>query len=419
MIASSKKFSTFIMISIFGTTSLYADEQFNTKLMSSTQTKSEYHCMLKGGFDFGAKAHTLNKPNLTYPQRNYAAWKFVGKEKYAPELPSFDGVHAFADLGGDGVFENITFITTYKVNPDPLHPVFIWDEIKDNKDGANEFGLASSYGIELFYKNLSKILVSDLNNDKIDDLVFLEYGEHDFQGHKDIMGGSIDVALSKASSKSYSIQRLDAPDNLWHNGVLVDINGDKNLDIVAVGGNSPNHLKSNAENHIVTFINNGDGSFTESAFNGGPMVGALAVAASDLDGDNFVDLVIATSKQHTTSSSAIHVFWGDGSKPLRQKVKNWKSDPITDIAFGDINRDKIQDIVMLIGGDDYKSNVVEVMYMQDRAMLSFDTVFNQSIHTTFERFWGVSDIYTCDDRIFLFDNALKSKNSFFEVRLDR
>ena len=100
-------------------------------------------------------------------------------------------------------------------------------------------------------------------------------------------------------------------------------------------------------------------------------------------------------------------------------MTNWKSDPITDIAFGDINRDKTQDIVMLIGGDDYKSNVVEVMYMQDREMLSFDTVFNQSIHATFERFWGISDIYTCDDRIFLFDNALKSKNSFFEVRLDR
>jgi hypothetical protein len=399
-------------------TSLLADYKIKQDFVSSTQTKSYYHCELKGGFDFGTKAYTINRPNLTYPQRNFSAWKFVGKEKYAPELPSFDGVHAFADLGGDGVYENITFITTYKINPDPFHPVFIWDEVKDDKDGANEFGLGSLYGIELTYKNLSKILVGDLNNDLIDDLVFLEYGEHDFEGHKKIMGGSIDVAISNSSNKSYSVQRLDADDNLWHNGVLFDINSDGNIDIVAVGGNSPNSSKSQSENFINIMINNGDGSFSKSEFDGGTMLGALAVAAADLDGDDSVDLVIATSKQHYKTSSTVHVFWGDGSKPFRQKVSNWKSDPITDITFADFNKDDFQDVVLLIGGNNYENNVIEVMYMEGRDTLGFDTIFNQPKSSTFGKFLPLSDIYSCNNRIYIFDNSSMSKNSFFEVRID-
>jgi hypothetical protein len=145
------------------------------------------------------------------------------------------------------------------------------------------------------------------------------------------------------------------------------------------------------------------------------MLGALAVAADDLDGDGTTDLVIATARQPTTKSSEVHIFWGDGGEETKAKVKNWKSDPITDIAFADLDGDGSRDVVLLIGGDSYKRNIVEAAYMVGRKVDRMETIFNSLPNDTFGRFWGIGEIISCDNRIYIFSNAGQSVNAFYEI----
>ena len=69
-------------------------------------------------------------------------------------------------------------------------------------------------------------------------------------------------------------------------------------------------------------------------------------------------------------------------------------------------------------GNNYENNVIEVMYMEGKDTLGFDTIFNQPKSSTFGKFLPLSDIYSCNNRIYIFDNSSMSKNSFFEVRID-
>lgn len=391
------------------------------KATTSTINRMYYHCAMKGRYNADARAYEITKPNLTFPQRSFVPWKLTGiKPASEIEQPSYDNVHAFADLGGDGIMENLTKLMAYEAKPNIPLPVMIWNERIDSRQGANEYGFGSRYGIELKYKNLSKILVGDLNGDAVDDLVFLEYGEHDYDGHRNLMGGAIDVALSNGSGAPYTVRRLETVDNnLWHHGVLVDVNKDGRLDIVAVGGNSPEYIKTHRANHIAVLVNDGDGEFQQEKFSGGRMPGALATAADDIDGDGTVDLVIGTVRDADSSASAVHIFWGDGSKTTTAKVKNWKKDPITDIAFADLNRDGTTDLALLVGGDSYRLNVIEAVYLSDKKVLGMETVLKHPPSGMFgQRFWGLGEITSCDNRLFVFSNAGNSIKAFFEVRPD-
>jgi len=325
---------------------------------TSTDNISDNFCNL-----IGNSSHTVGQVGrinsyLTVPltqfspievfEDNASTTRSDGKSISVEELNSGLGKLHFekgivVDLGGDGVLDHVTKIVTFS---DPKHklPVFIWPDIKKNrKHRANKFGFGSSFGIEIEELNIDKILPGDFNGDNIVDLVFLDYGEHDYDNHRSLMGGSIVVALS-SGKKNYTTKKLTKPNNLWHHGVVVDFNSDGNLDLIAVGGSAPNRHNNKS---AYVFINQGNGDFAKAKVIGVPTTAtSLAAGASDISGDKQPEIIFANTAKKKGHRTTVSIFKGK-NRVQTYKVKNNSKWTVPDLVFADVNKDGVKDIVLV------------------------------------------------------------------------
>jgi len=276
-----------------------------------------------------------------------------GKEILLENLNNKNKLHfgkgIFVDVGGNGALDYVTKVITHS---DPKHklPVVIWPDAKKYKDSkkykkhrANKYGFGSKFGIEIDGFNIDKILPGDLNHDGIIDLVFLDYGEHDYDNHRDLMGGTIFIAMSSGEN-NYQITKITKPNNLWHHGALADFNSDGALDIITVGGSAPNNFNLKS---AYVFFNIGNGEFSSAkTINVPKTVTAYAIAASDMFGDGRPEIVIASTARKKGEKSIVSIF--NGSKLIeRYRLKNNSTWTIPDIVIADVNSDGEKDIVLI------------------------------------------------------------------------
>ena len=322
----------------------------------------------------------------------------------------------FVDVGGDGVMDHVTKVVTFE---DPKHklPVVIWPDGKKYKDSkkykkhrANKYGFGFKFGIEIDGLHIDKILPGDLNHDGIIDLVFLDYGEHDYDNHKDLMGGSIIIAMSFGEN-NYQITKINKPNNLWHHGVLADYDSDGALDIIAVGGAAPNNhnLKS-----AYVFLNTGNGNFSSAkTINASKTGTAYAIAASDIFGDERPEIVIASTSYKKGEKSVVSIF--NGSKIIkRYKLKNNSYWTIPDIVFADVNSDSEKDIVLIQASYNLdrfdKTNKLTALIIKDGRISSEKVIFDGKK----PKFGG--DLFghtvSCDNRLFILN---RYRSSYWRV----
>lgn len=206
----------------------------------------------------------------------------------------------------------------------------------------------------------SKVLVADVNGDRRDDLIGMDTSSVPPDG------GHLRVGLSNGDGTFRSITTNVPTDPNFYNPtlfnapntlpVLADFDGDGKLD-AAYG----------AATHAYVLHGNGDGSFRTTgavlpvqSLDGMAILGTVAVAAADFDGDGKQDLAVlaalpAFSAQYFPSRSntacVLYVYYGNGDGTFSTPTFAGSFDhSYSAIDAADLNLDGLADIVLRTDG---------------------------------------------------------------------
>jgi len=172
----------------------------------------------------------------------------------------------------------------------------------------------------------ANVSIGDVNGDKRLDLVLVK-GRHwpleDRVLLGDGVGGFADAySVSPTADRSYS-------------GVLVDMDGDGDLDIV-VSNDEPDPK--------VVHLNDGSGRFTVGSTFGEPEWSTRHVTVADLDRDGHVDAVLAN--RYGPSSGPSFACFGDGVGGFARPCRIVSEGSATTITTADVNGDDWPDLVV-------------------------------------------------------------------------
>ena len=358
---------------------------------------------------------------LTYPQ-TYLRMQPDPQFKPKKDI-KFDIVYAFADIGGDGIHDLVSHLTSFE-EPRTIMPIFTWSEkwqangfevgdISLGGDGVDPYGTGAHYGLKPTSVEVTRILVDDLNGDEIDDLVFVDYGEHSDKFRK-LKGGTISVALSSKFNRQYSIQKLDVPKNMWHGGLTVDLDGDGDRDIVVGGSAGP---RNEGGPWVFAIENLGGGKFSSGKpFLEGKSSGVWMVSGGDIDQDGYPDIVTGSTSPEA-GPEQLKIYWGgsDYTSYSALDLNLGSNDGILDANISDVTGDGNRDLVIVSPINDYEKTRIIILEMQGRVpsqarMIGdfgqYDIMKIDGKFSDRDEQYQPSDVAVCDGEIYGFYNVV-------------
>jgi hypothetical protein len=146
------------------------------------------------------------------------------------------------------------------------------------------------------------------------------------------------VAFLNNGDGSFSAHRTAVAFQTPRAVAIADFNGDAHADLAVSG------TDANGDNVVSIYLGNGDGTFNANPRRYFIASAGLAIAAADLNGDGAQDLVVTTGRRLT-----VLINNGDGTfqKPVYYNVggDNAVSDQPSSVAVADVNHDGLPDIV--------------------------------------------------------------------------
>jgi hypothetical protein len=190
-----------------------------------------------------------------------------------------------------------------------------------------------------------KIATGDLNSDGLEDICMIEnqYVFRTFLQNKNASFSEIQNNIPRGTPFLGQI-------------ALLDVDGDKDLDLVSVGGRFQNAVTNQIEQATHIFLNNGKGDFLASSLEM-PQVfyhSVSCVRPCDFDGDGDQDLFIGIynqSKDYGVPSTSF--LWENDGKGNFAITKNHISNQlqnfglVTDAVWTDLNGDQKKDLVIV------------------------------------------------------------------------
>jgi hypothetical protein len=132
--------------------------------------------------------------------------------------------------------------------------------------------------------------------------------------------------------------------------VLVDMNGDRALDVVIVCGPCCGRSPHEESGHVRVLLNQGDGTlmFVDARIKLGDT--SLGLATGDINGDGYVDVV---AYHHSAYDAAVLLGRGDGrlAQPTMFPLHTGDSPHVHSIALADVNGDEHLDVLATLVDD--------------------------------------------------------------------
>src|SRR5262249_34029004 len=174
-------------------------------------------------------------------------------------------------------------------------------------------------------------VAGDVNKDGIPDLVVPLAGSDHIAVYLGLkQGGYADVILLSTTLNANSRQPVAL--------ALGDLNGDGNLDIVAI---------SQLDNNAVVFLGNGDGTF-QTALAPRTSVGQIPtdIALADINKDGALDLIVGHNGSGAGANRGVTVRLGNGNGTFQTATELLSNTPVTAVGVADFDRDGNVDFVV-------------------------------------------------------------------------
>jgi PASTA domain/FG-GAP-like repeat len=189
--------------------------------------------------------------------------------------------------------------------------------------------------------NPTGLAAGDINGDGKTDLVVVDQGLTASTGASNQVNGAVHVYLGNANGSFTPAASPTTSATNYSVAALGDLNGDGKLDLIVAGnivGTSPGTGSPN----VYTLLGNGDGTFKAPvplALSGQDGIGATSIALADFNKDGHLDVVIGNA------SDVTEVLLGKGDGTLTDTILTLGQQPLA-LAAVDLNGDGFPELLI-------------------------------------------------------------------------
>ena len=290
-------------------------------------------------------------------------------------------------------------------------PLFVY---RPQADPENAFGNGSEHNIEILTKLVTGIHQADVNVDGYEDLIIVDYGEHD---HEHLAGGAITVFEQLPDSRKFKMRVVHSPRQRHHRSVVVDIDNDGDVDIVTAGG-FVHPDKTRKRGHVTVFANDGRGVFTEDKEQFSHLAEVWFVDAQDLNSDGYPDLILGRN------DGVWHYVYFDRNKSGRKaeitfndKSKRFKN---LEILYMTVRKEGNASIAYFFTTRDYYDHYVFKNTFFEERQISSELIWSKNKDSPEFGGRGINFVYGCSDGIYTFRmkptyTYANQKNGFYRI----
>ena len=261
---------------------------------------------------------------------------------------AFGAPEVYADFDGDGYEDWMTAPSFYQQDKGPMKLWFFQNQGNNSTFIRKQISVSNHIGTW----NARKGILGDFNNDGKPDVAYPEQGI-------DIFGDlDSEPTILISTPTGYTMRNLSDRKLFLHTGASGDIDKDGDLDIIM-----------SSQHELVTFLNNGDGTFIETNIvhidPTSSQKGFVSMELFDINKDGYLDLIAGGDENNLPS----RIYYGNGADftHIRSKriplTEPWRG--TLDYDFADIDNNGTIEIIMGRFKNVYEGYFIEIVTLEN------------------------------------------------------